>query len=285
MSSTNKTTNYNLSQFVGTDIPSILNDYNGDMQKIDTAVHNVSVASGDNASDIASLQSTVSGHTNQIAQIDSNVTAVSGRVLTVEGKVTTIEGKVSNIEDVIPSNASASNKLASIEDIGSSSAVTALNARVTTAENDISNIYGHTSQFGETLNYNGSDNMSTKLADALKDFANKFGITNTVALKNNLHSFIVKLDNEVHRLSFNPGGNIQRFTCVNVNLNGAKISIFGFGISASDDTDISTITIGNLSHRTILIDGSGNITVNNATTEEIEAYTAQLQALLFHKYE
>ncbi len=112
MSSTNKTINYNLSQFVGTDIPSILNDYNGDMQKIDTAVHNVSVASGDNASDIASLQSTVSGHTNQIAQIDSNVTSVSGRVLTVEGKVT-------NIENVIPDNASVSNKLITSNDIGS----------------------------------------------------------------------------------------------------------------------------------------------------------------------
>lgn len=118
MSSTNKTTNYNLSQFVGTDIPSILNDYNGDMLKIDTAVHNVSVASGDNASNIASLQSTIGGHTNQIAQIDSNVTAVSGRVLTVEGEVTDIENRVSttendieNIETVIPSSASSSNKL------------------------------------------------------------------------------------------------------------------------------------------------------------------------------
>lgn len=97
MSSTNKTENYNLSQFVGTDIPSILNDYNGDMQKIDTAVHNVSVASGDNASDIAILQSTVSGHTNQIAQIDRNVTAVSGRVLNVESKITNIENDIAEI--------------------------------------------------------------------------------------------------------------------------------------------------------------------------------------------
>lgn len=119
MSSTNKTTNYNLSQFVGTDIPSILNDYNGDMQKIDTVVHNVSVASGDNASAIASLQSTVSGQTSQITQIDSNVTALGGRVLTTEGnittlgnRVTTVEENVSDIEDVIPSGASSSNKVA-----------------------------------------------------------------------------------------------------------------------------------------------------------------------------
>ena len=35
MASTNKTTNYNLSQYVGSDKPTYLGDYNGDMQKID----------------------------------------------------------------------------------------------------------------------------------------------------------------------------------------------------------------------------------------------------------
>lgn len=38
MSSTNKTTNYQLSQFVGTDKPAWLSDYNQDMAKIDTGV-------------------------------------------------------------------------------------------------------------------------------------------------------------------------------------------------------------------------------------------------------
>lgn len=38
MSSTNKTTNYDLSQFVSTDKPAWLTDYNQDMSKIDTAV-------------------------------------------------------------------------------------------------------------------------------------------------------------------------------------------------------------------------------------------------------
>lgn len=36
MSSTNKTTNYELSQYVGTDMPTYLGDYNSDMLKIDT---------------------------------------------------------------------------------------------------------------------------------------------------------------------------------------------------------------------------------------------------------
>ena len=47
MSSTNKTTNYELSQFIGTDKPAWLSDYNGDMGKIDTGIHNAqSTATG-----------------------------------------------------------------------------------------------------------------------------------------------------------------------------------------------------------------------------------------------
>ena len=36
MTTANRTKNYNLSQFVGTDRPTWLGDYNGDMEKIDT---------------------------------------------------------------------------------------------------------------------------------------------------------------------------------------------------------------------------------------------------------
>lgn len=42
MTATNHTTNYRLSQFEETDRPTWLGDYNGDMSKIDTAIHNVS---------------------------------------------------------------------------------------------------------------------------------------------------------------------------------------------------------------------------------------------------
>lgn len=46
MASTNKTPNYDLSQFIGTDKPAWLTDYNGDMLKIDTAVHEASTTAG-----------------------------------------------------------------------------------------------------------------------------------------------------------------------------------------------------------------------------------------------
>lgn len=40
MASTNKTTNYELSQYIGTDKPTYLVDYNSDMSKIDVAIKN-----------------------------------------------------------------------------------------------------------------------------------------------------------------------------------------------------------------------------------------------------
>ena len=40
MASTNKTTHYELSQYVGTDKPTYLTDYNGDMLAIDTGIYN-----------------------------------------------------------------------------------------------------------------------------------------------------------------------------------------------------------------------------------------------------
>ena len=103
MSSTNKTTNYQLSQFVGTDIPSILNDYNGDMRKIDNANHDARVAGGDNATAIAELQATTNRISTEVGGINSTVNSLSGRVL--------------GIEDKIPANASAENKLITAEDI------------------------------------------------------------------------------------------------------------------------------------------------------------------------
>lgn len=50
MASTNKTTNYELSQYIGTDKPTYLGDYNGDMQKIDARMKT-------NADGFASAQS------------------------------------------------------------------------------------------------------------------------------------------------------------------------------------------------------------------------------------
>lgn len=83
MASTNHTTNYNLSQFVGGDKPAWLTDYNGDMSKIDTGIKNAADAAtiadgkGDTANtNIGTLANlTTTEKTNLVAainEVDSN---------------------------------------------------------------------------------------------------------------------------------------------------------------------------------------------------------------------
>ena len=60
MASTNKTTNYELSQYVGTDKPTYLSDYNGDMYKIDAQMK----TNADNISTAMSSISTVTSTAN-----------------------------------------------------------------------------------------------------------------------------------------------------------------------------------------------------------------------------
>lgn len=46
MTATNHTANYNLSQFEPTDRPTWLGDFNGDMSKIDKAIHSIASSGG-----------------------------------------------------------------------------------------------------------------------------------------------------------------------------------------------------------------------------------------------
>ena len=89
MSSTNKTTHYELSQFLGTDKPAWLGDYNADMSKIDTAVYSASstATSADGKADtnttaIGTLASlTTESKTNLVSainEVDSHADTAQG---------------------------------------------------------------------------------------------------------------------------------------------------------------------------------------------------------------
>lgn len=94
MSSTNKTTNLELSQFLGSDSPKWLTDYNADMQKIDAAVG--SVQSQANATDlvvsghstaIESLQATEGEQGTAIADLRTDVNHNSGDINTINSLI------------------------------------------------------------------------------------------------------------------------------------------------------------------------------------------------------
>lgn len=87
MTATNKTTNYELSQFVGTDRPTWLGDYNSDMSKIDKQLKQ-------NADDIASA--TAGGLTSVHHTADLTGNGTSGSPLGVASTI----AKKTDIPDV-----------------------------------------------------------------------------------------------------------------------------------------------------------------------------------------
>jgi hypothetical protein len=87
MTATNKTANYELSQFVGTDRPTWLGDYNSDMSKIDTQLKQ-------NADDIASA--TAGGLTSVSHTADLTGNGTSGSPLGVASTI----AKKTDIPDV-----------------------------------------------------------------------------------------------------------------------------------------------------------------------------------------
>ena len=86
MSSTNKTTYYDLSQYIGTDKPTYLGDYNSDMSKIDAGIHSAveTATTADQTAGSADAKAT---------QLTENVEALKGRVGVVEGNMLNIQEK------------------------------------------------------------------------------------------------------------------------------------------------------------------------------------------------
>lgn len=96
MSSTNKTPNYNLSQYIGTDKPTYLGDYNGDMLKIDNQLK----ANADSASNAASAagaaQAVAENASQSVQSLNDSVTANSAEIASLKTKNTQQDVSIQN---------------------------------------------------------------------------------------------------------------------------------------------------------------------------------------------
>ena len=90
MASTNKTSNLQLSQFIATDTPTWLVDYNGDMEKIDAGVGRV-----EELAETASTHAT--GVASGLQTTNQNVTTLSGQVANVQNQANTNTASVNGI--------------------------------------------------------------------------------------------------------------------------------------------------------------------------------------------
>ena len=96
MASTNKTTNYELSQYVGTDKPTYLGDYNGDMLKIDTGMKENADAISGISNDLATVSSTANAASSNASSALSAATTASTTATTALNKATANETKIEN---------------------------------------------------------------------------------------------------------------------------------------------------------------------------------------------
>lgn len=86
MSSTNKTTNYKLSQYIGTDKPTYLGDYNGDMLKIDNQMKSNADSAANATSAAGAAQAVASDASKKVQKLNDSVTANSADIASLKTK-------------------------------------------------------------------------------------------------------------------------------------------------------------------------------------------------------
>ena len=133
MASTNKTTNLELSQYVSSDKPTYLVDYNSDMSKIDTGVHTAQVTA-----DTASTAATNAQTTAEGAQ-----TTATTAITNAATAQTTADGAVSNI-----------GTLANLDTVNKANLVGAINEVNTSAVSSANILAGLADKVIETLGTN-----------------------------------------------------------------------------------------------------------------------------------
>lgn len=103
MPSTNKTNPYELSQFIGSDIPSWLSDYNSDMLKINNAIKEAKISADDAMSSAGSASSDVTALSNTVTGLSESLNTTNQNVTKNTSDITSINSSVSNINQNIDS--------------------------------------------------------------------------------------------------------------------------------------------------------------------------------------
>lgn len=132
--STNKTANYDLPQFVGTDKPTWLGDFNQAMFDIDAGMHT-------NATDIESIETIAQNASASASQASQDVAGLTSTVSTLSSNVTSVTATANNAQQTATSALNTANTANGKADTNASN-ITALTTRVSTNETNIDNLTG-----------------------------------------------------------------------------------------------------------------------------------------------
>lgn len=103
MAHTNETPNYRLPQFVDTDQPTWLGDFNGAMLSIDTDMHNAATKADQAGKDFATLNHAVEGHTAQIEQLETDTGKLTATVSGLEEKAADHTASIAELHEGLDS--------------------------------------------------------------------------------------------------------------------------------------------------------------------------------------
>lgn len=116
MSSTNKTVNYKLSQFIGTDKPTFLGDYNNDMQIIDDAIFEANQSAEQALNDVeavkgaqAELKNVHTETQEQVAQLKETADGMTGDVTAAQEAANSAEQKATEAQTAATNVVNAAN--------------------------------------------------------------------------------------------------------------------------------------------------------------------------------
>lgn len=101
MASTNKTTNYDLSQFLGTDKPTWLTDYNGDMSKIDAGMAANKTAADSNQSKIDAIEADIDTVQEDIVNLKAADTQTAQVINTLQSNQQNLQTRMGKAESDI----------------------------------------------------------------------------------------------------------------------------------------------------------------------------------------
>lgn len=182
MSSTNKTANYNLSQFVGTDVPSYLGDYNSDMSKIDKAI-------GDVANSQDSVEQSVVGLTAEVQGLSTQVSGVSTSVQQLQTTVAQIDSSYKQADTALSQRitTNANNIQTNTESIASNNtAIESINTTIGTE--DISEI-------GDGTIKGAISDINSSLGSLIKsfDYSGEISSTGSILINNVPSDFLCYL--------------------------------------------------------------------------------------------
>lgn len=103
MPHTNETLNYKLPQFVDTDQPTWLGDFNGAMRSLDTAVHDAATKADQAGKDFTKLNHTVETHATQIEQLETDTGNLTTTVSGLEEKVADHTASIAELHEGLDS--------------------------------------------------------------------------------------------------------------------------------------------------------------------------------------